>query len=45
VKSDLCLDTFTIKVIYMKNVVWLFYVKIDFGCVNDQIGFFLYVCI
>jgi len=39
-KSDLYLDTFAIEVIYMKNVVWLFYVKIDFGCVNYQNGFF-----
>jgi len=43
-KSDLCLDTFTIEVIYMKNVVWIFCVKIDFSCVNDQNGYF-YLCI
>jgi len=45
VKSDLCLDTFTIKVIYMKNVVWLFCVKIDFGCANNQNGFFYFICV
>jgi len=29
-----------VEVIYKKNVVWLFCVKIDFCCVNDQNRFF-----
>jgi len=41
-KNDLCLDTFAIEVIYMKNVVWIFCIKIDFGCVNDQNEYFMY---
>jgi hypothetical protein len=33
------LDTFSTEVIYIKDVVWIFFVKIAFGCVNDQNGF------
>jgi len=43
-KSRLCLDTFTLEVIHMKDIVWIFCVKIAFNYENDQNGFF-YMCI
>jgi len=42
-KSVLWLVTFTIKVIYMKYVVWIFCVKITFDRVNDQNRFLICV--
>jgi len=44
-KSDLCLDTFTTKVICLKKIkIGILCLKIAFGCENDQNEFFKLKC-